>query len=337
MSCPDFGPIVNNCSGAIGTGTLLTNYWQQVDCPAAYAQAINTTPSVPSDLLIYNPDYQVCIQDKVVELFENYLSTNKLTDNVTNPQVSGYSTFQNTLLSLCTDPSLPGVCQKFLGGGSGYTGYCPQFTRDDAINSPTVRNFCGCYVPPDPQYLQYTLGTPQCLIGATGCVGCTGGQPGCAGQPACDPLCHRAQTSPQAYIPTGNIIRCPQSICVISDVVVNAINTDVAEGINFNNICGGCVGATGSDGCLCVVSGVNISSTMSNIGVGTNFNFFCGPDSVCLIEDSNGIGTVVPCQNIDPANIPVNPKDYLPNLGIVIIIILFVIFVLIILITVRYA
>lgn len=340
MACPDFGPIVDNCSGAIGTGNALTAYWQTVDCPAAYAQAINTGPN--SDLT-YNPDNQVCIQDKIVELFDNYLSTNNLTDNVTNPRASGYSTFQNTLLSLCTNPTLPGICDKFLGGTptdpAGPTGYCTGFTREDAINSATIRNFCGCYVPPDPQYLQYTLGSPECLIGAPGCTaGCEAGTPGCTGQPACDPLCHRALTAPKAYIPTGDIIGCPQTICVIDNVVINAINTEIQEGINFNTICSGCVGPSGGDGCLCIVSGTNISATMAQIGIGTNFNFFCGTGSVCLVEDTGGTtATPVPCENISSSNIPVNPRDYLPNLGVVIIIMLFVVLVLFLLIAVRYA
>jgi hypothetical protein len=143
---------------------------------------------------------------------------------------------------------------------------------------------------------------------------------------------------PKADVATGNIIGCPQTICVIDNVVINAINTDIAEGINFNTICSGCVGPSGGDGCLCVVSGTNISATMAQLGVGTNFNFFCGTGSVCLVEDdANPNPTPVPCQNISSANIPVNPRDYLPNIGIVIIIMLFVVIVLFLLIAVRYA
>ena len=117
-----------------------------------------------------------------------------------------------------------------------------------------MRNFCGCYVPPDPVYLQYTLGSPQCALGTPGCIiGCTAGVSGCTGQPACDPLCHRALTSQKANSSSGDFIKCPQNICVIDNVVINASNNVIPGGINFNNVCSGCGGGDGSSGCSYVL------------------------------------------------------------------------------------
>lgn len=329
MTCNpgDFQCIINNCSGGIGSGTQLFNYWLENNCPAAYAQAINTNPN---GILEYNPNAQQVVQGKIVELFDTYFITNQLTDDVTS---TSFNNFQTTLLSLCTDPTLPGVCTEFLNG------YCSQFSRDQANNSPTLINFCGCYVPPDPIFLQYTLGSPECNLGITGCTaGCTAGNTGCTGQPACDPLCHRALTSQKSNVQNGMLITCPQNICVIDNVTINVTESEVPGGINFNTVCSGCGGATGADGCLCIVSGVNISATTGQIGIGTNFNQFCSGSSVCVVEDSSGnIISQGGCTGISPTNIPISPFEFLPNLGIILILLLVVLIILFIAITTRFA
>lgn len=326
MSCAvtDYNCIVDMCSGTAGTGTALFDYWDNNNCPAAYAQLINTSPSGE---LQYNPANQAVAQTSVVNLFNTYFETNELTDDVTSPS---FNSFQNTLLNLCIDSTLPGICTEFL------TGYCANYTRTDAINSATLTNFCGCYVPPDATYLSYTLGTTGCLIGDPSCASCAPGTTGCAGQPACDPLCHRALTSQQAYAPTGNFITCPQTICVIDNVTIDINSSTVPGGINFNNVCAGCGGASGGEGCLCIVSGTNVSETMSSIGVGVNFNQFCGADSVCIVEDSNGnIISESGCTGINPANAAVPEQNALPNLGFLGIIIFLVFLVLLLCIFAR--
>jgi hypothetical protein len=325
MSCAsnDYNCIAQNCSGNIGEGDDLFNYWNENDCPAAYSQIINTN----NGLLQYNPTGQQTAQEYVSELFYTYFQTNTLTDDITSNQ---FNVFQFTLEALCTNTTLPGICAQFLES------YCPQFTRQEAIDSPVLRNFCGCYVEPDQKYLQYTLGTTGCQVGDASCRGCTAGETGCTGQPACDPLCHRAMTSQLAYDPTGNFITCPQSICVIDDVTVNVEGSQVPGGINFNSVCSGCGGASGGDGCLCVVSGVNVSATMSQIGVGTNFNQFCGGSSVCIVEDNEGnIISEGGCTGINPINIDAS-ISYSVNLGIVFIIIILVLLVFFVSIAIRY-
>ncbi len=328
MSCKpsDFMCIVNNCSGAIGSGTELFDYWRVNNCPSAYSQAINTSPT---GSLAYNPIQQQAMQQKVVELFNTYFITNQLTDDVTS---TSFNIFQDTLLSLCIDPTLPGICESFL------TNYCKDYTREQTVNSPTLTNFCGCYVPPDQNYLQFTLASEACSIGApTGCTaGCTAGNTGCTGQPACDPLCHRALTSHKAFQPTGDIITCPQNICVIDDVTINIQQSRIPGGINFNTVCSGCGGKTGSSGCLCVVSGINISATVAQIGVGTNFNEFCGGSSVCLVEDNEGnIISQGACTGINPTNIGVSGAYYDPVIGIIFILLLVVLIILFISIAAR--
>ena len=311
-----------NCSGAVGPGQALFSYWQNNNCPVAYSQFIN---GFGGGNLQYTPEGQSIAQNYVQQLFDTYFITNSLTDNVTSPQ---YNPFQNTLLSLCTDPTLPGVCAIFLNN------YCSSYTRDEVINSPVLTNFCGCYVPPDPTYLQYTLGTPECNQGITGCQTCTGG-PGCTGQPACDPLCHRALTSQKSNDTLGIAITCPQNVCVIDGVTVNVQGSNIPGGINFNSVCPGC--SNGNQSCLCVVSGVNVSATMADIGVGVNFNQLCGPSSVCLVEDNDGnIISAGACTGIDAGNIPITTPSSTPNIGIILIMLLIVLIFLFVSITLKF-
>jgi hypothetical protein len=303
--------VVTTCSGFnISPGEDLFDYWQTHNCPVAYSQFINTAPD---GSLTYNVIQQATLQDYVNNLFETYFITNTLTDDVTSPE---FNNFQNTLLSLCIDPTLPGVCGQFLFP------YCSEITRTDAINSPTLTNFCGCYVPPDPTYLKLTV--PP---------GCTG--TGCTGNAACDPLCHRALTSHQAIDATGELLECPQTICVIDDVVINANQSQVPGGINFNTVCMGCNDGS-SDGCLCIVAGVDISATMANIGVGANFNQFCGTGSVCLVEDGEGnIISEGGCESIQFGQIPAIAPPVTPFWGLVILIVVIVIIVLVLVIVAR--
>lgn len=326
MSCQqgDYECVVDNCSGAVGPGAPLFSYWNSNNCPSAYAQMINTTDG----LLEYSSESQAEAQRYVTKLFDTYFVTNELTDNVVSQD---YNNFQDTLLNLCTDPRLPGICEEFL------ISYCENYTRDEVNNSPTLINFCGCYTPPDEDYLQYTLATEECNMGVTGCVsGCLPEEPGCTGQPACDPLCHRAMTSQRANTDNGVIITCPQTICVIDDVTINVISSTVPGGINFNTVCSGCGGGDGGSGCLCIIGGVNISSTMSDIGVGTNFNQFCGTNSICLIQDSAGnIISQGECQDADIEEIPPPTYRAYPNIIIVIIVILAIIIVFLMSLAIR--
>lgn len=280
MSCSTLSCSLQVCSGYSGS---VIQAWQQNDCLTAYYTFVNTgttagtggTGTVPAPFA-YNPGSMTVAQGYVSNLFSSYLSTYSLTDNTSSP---AYNSFQETLVDLCAEPSLPGICANFLET------YCSQFTRAEAVASGVLTDLCGCYVPPDPSYLKYTLGSSGCAFG-TGCTaGCTAGEPGCTGQPACDPLCHRAATSQRAYVPSGALITCPQNICAISDVTINSVASRVPGGINFNSVCSGC---GGGGGCLCVVTGVDISSTLSQIGLGANYTDFCSGNSLAITTDAAG-------------------------------------------------
>lgn len=276
-------------------GTTIFDQWCDYDCIGTFSNYIYGGDSV----LKYNATNQLSVQQNVTDLFNNYLSTNVITDDTDDP---GYSNFQNTLLSMCTNPTLPGICDDFL------TGWCEQYTREETINNPTLTSFCGCYVPPNPNYLKFTVTPP-------GCVGKK-----CTEQPQCDPLCRRSTTVQKAVQEAGTLITCSQNVCVIDQVAIDIVNSQIGNNVNFTSICPACGGGNAKN-CLCVIAGVNVSSTLGNVGI-ANINEFCGEGSVCLVEDSEGnIISEEKCQGFSQGNIggPVVYKG--PNIGIIIIII----------------
>jgi hypothetical protein len=276
MSCNtyDFNCVAERCSNNTDI-TELSQYWQDNDCPGAYFQVMNSNQQ---GIIQYSSQGLANSQSYVTRLFINYLGSYDLTDNTNSPR---YNLFQNQLINLCLNDELPGICGDFL------TSYCSSVTREQANNDSVLASLCGCYIPPDPNYLQYTLATPECLTASPGCsYNCTQPSSQCVGQPSCDPLCHRNLSSQKSNPETGKLILCGQSICVIDNISINLQGSSIGGGnINFNTLCPGCLT---KQGCTCIVSGVNISQTLGQAGITENFNSFCGQNSVCLVEDNQG-------------------------------------------------
>ena len=361
-------PTIDICTGnGIGEcqllGQNLFNYWDDNNCVLEFEKTLNINPILYSyDGIFYVSEstgasgnaqfniYQYNInglqnaQYYVNQLYQNYINASyNITNDITS---SSYNTFQDTILNLCLNPKLPGICDSFLNN------FCSNVTRDDItgvtagnntnnnIGNNTLLNFCGCYVAPDPIYAQYTLGSYDCIIGSSGCTaGCYPlNNTTCYSQPACDPLCHNAQTIQKAYPPSGNFITCPQEICVIDNVTINILNSNVVGGINFNSVCAGCGGTGGADGCLCIISGINITETTTSIGM-TDISNYCAGSSVCITE-LNGNTTIGNC--IDYKTPPPPVINYTPlqiikhNIYLIIILGIILIIIILILISTKY-
>lgn len=253
------------CFGFTTSGSNLTTTWQLNDCPSILAGVLN---KLPDSTIGYNYTNLPRAQDDVQQLFCQYLSTNILTDSTTDPQ---YNPFQNTLLSLCNDPRLPGVCDKALSSR-----VCTGVTRSQATTGRVYADFCGCYVPPDPNYVSAT------------------------GNTACDPLCHRVSTVQRSNPLTGQLTTCSNNICVIDNVSITVNQSDVANGVNFDQVCGGC--NEPNHPCECIISGVDVTTTMSTVGLGSQYSQLCGPNSQCLqINDDNTV-TQIDCAAANPNN-----------------------------------
>lgn len=309
---------VRLCSGGAGTGPVLFDYWNSHNCPLAYQMMMGISSTGANGLtgiVGYSVTGANYVRDYIVQLFNNYEENYLITNNVSDPR---YNNFQRTLLNLCLDPALPGACEYALDN------FCAVTNRTDLAGNLTLTNFCGCFVASDPLIDNYIGGTSGCF-GATGsCQRCDVGQAGCKVIKACDQLCHRSTTVQRANLETGRIISCPEDVCVINDVIIDAENTSISKGINFTSICGGCQGF----GCYCIVSGINISETAASVGLAEDFNQFCGTGSVCIEADKR-----VPCSEISSSKIPIKGNKSYPSpavliaLGVVLlIIIIFIIF-----------
>jgi len=267
----DFDQIINCCSGYFNNEIISTqdmiNFWNKVDCPSVYYFVINNNDD---GNLIYSPENQEKAQELTNSTLTNYTSTYNLNDSTID--------FQSTLLELCTNNSIPGVCQSFL------TNYCQQFSRDDVKNDAYLTQFCGCYVPPDDNVIQYTTGTKECLEGLPDCTyNCTTeNNENCVPQPSCDALCNNVNVSQKINNLFGLPIVCKNtSICVIDNVVINTFNSTY-NNINFNSFCPNCI----HQNCECIIN------TNNENDVNINFQSFCGANSTCIMNDGNNVSQV---------------------------------------------
>lgn len=271
------------CAGTTLSGTALFAYFRANDCPAVFASILNTRPDGTSG---YNPANLPQIQGDVKTLFNNYLTSNILTNNIADPR---YNSFQNDLLQLCTDPRLPGVCEPFVQN------YCKAYSRSTIGNSPILASLCGCYTTPDPNYSKY------------------------AG-PECDPLCHRVNTI-QRPNGVGSVLRCSNTVCVIDDVAINLEQSIVHGGVNISQICPGC---QGNSLCVCIASSSDLSNLFTQAGIGNQFQQLCGTQSVCLQDTAAG-PVSTPCANIVPTIAPVKENVSWIVIIIAIVVVIFVI------------
>lgn len=288
---------VDKCSGSVGNGQNLFNQWCEFDCPGTYQAFLY---SLPNDKLGYNAENQQILQTSINNLFNTYFETNQIT-NI--PGSSAYNSFQNNLLDLCLDPALPGVCDTTLKN------YCGQFSRDQVLANNVLVDFCGCYTLPDQNYLKYS------------------------NDPSCDPICRRISTVQKADLANGEVKRCPENVCVINDVTINIINSEVKGGVNFSNICPAC-GVQSSADCLCIIAGTNVETTLSTIGA-YDVKQFCGNKSVCLVEDPEG--NIIKESNCDtlPNGPNLTNQNSFPNLYLVIFLIIIFVLIIIIIIAVK--
>jgi len=280
---------VNECINA----NNLSEFWCDHDCNGAFSRELNNSPG---NVLKYNPSNVQFLQRDVNTLFKNYNNKGyKITNDKTS---SSYSPFQETLLLFCLDPRLPGICDSQLKS------QCKNYTREQAYNNPTITDWCGCYIEPDPLIIEKI------------------------NNPACDTLCNRVDTIKKSDLSTGEIERCSANVCVISDNSISLNQTNVGGNVTFANLCPSC-GL--DDGCFCVLSGNDLNNTLSTIGVNKNsFQQLCGNNSICYQDDK-----IVECGTLNPDVIKPPLKKYLPSIWFMIIVFAILIIVIIMFILMK--
>lgn len=134
---------------------------------------------------------------------------------------------------------------------------CTNVTMSDIKKNPSLGKLCGCFL----QDKEYTL--PGIIP-----VECNG---------ACNMnnIIKNGVLRGEYDTKTNNFepLQCKQTTCVMDDITVDIINSQVDEDIDFSQLCGGC--KKGSN-CTCIMSNITIEELNSKFKGKINFDQNCG-------------------------------------------------------------
>jgi len=173
------------------------------------------------------------------------------------PATAGFNEFQNFLYDRICCP-YPSLCQ------SGLKNACSGYTLQRISNNAEITNWCGCHLPVG-EYASYAdrFNIPT----------------------QCSSSCNRSNVIPLTDGLTKPIL-CEQNICIIDNITVNLINTQVGGNISIDQFCGNC----GGGNCSCIISDSTIDILSSSIGGNVNaVTQSCG-STTCTRANSSGVG-----------------------------------------------
>ena len=107
------------------------------------------------------------------------------------PGSSGYNEFQNTLYGICEN--IPGLCTDFI------TDVCSNQTIRSINNTPSLLQWCGCYLP-DDQYARYAN---EFRVSKE-----------------CVPICNISTNIKTATADGTGKIECTQNICIMDNTTI---------------------------------------------------------------------------------------------------------------------
>jgi hypothetical protein len=199
------------------------------------------------------------VRDLITEAVFQYTSLGFVVGSL--PNTNGFNPFQDTLFGICS--KLPGLCVTPLKNA------CSNITAQKLTTTPGYVPWCGCYMP-DDQYATY-VNNYQLAI-------------------PCTPFCGRTDVIPLAGYDGITNQTCTQNACVIDNVNITLANTIVGQGIQFNQLCGGCTGS-----CRCVFDNINLAAVNSQINGSIQFDQNCAGTLSCFQTNSDGTRTQIPC------------------------------------------
>lgn len=168
--------------------------------------------------------------------------------------------FNAVMADICGQ--VPGSCDSFLSQmcGANSVGLGP-ISRQQAASDKELRKLCSCFLSD----LQYPF------AGKFGVE--------------CDILCNDASVNPVPKAePKGNTWvkkDCQQNVCILDNVVVDILNSEVG-GINLSQVCP----SSGPGVTQCYLDGVTVDVVNSSVKDGINLGQWC---SGCSNEDGAGI------------------------------------------------
>lgn len=149
------------------------------------------------------------------------------------PGQDTYNPWQDFLYTNVCCP-YPGLCQTALASA------CATTTAQRLSFNPILGQWCGCHLNTE-EYQSYSVkyNIP----------------------PQCSPMCNRGGTIPIVN-GNGDVVNCTQRVCLIDDITLNIVGSQVGGGVNFDQVCAGCTGGV----CSCIVSDNVVDINNSIIG-----------------------------------------------------------------------
>lgn len=184
------------------------------------------------------------------------------------PGTVGYNPFQDFLYSnVCC--KFPALCGSFLQSS------CVGYTMDQLQGNIAVANWCGCHLS-DDAYREYV---DEYQISKE-----------------CTPPCNRIGVIP--IVNAANQPKyCTGTQCIIDDLAISLVNTDISGNVNINQMCGNCANGAGAS-CDCIIS--NNAINLNNTGAITlNINESCTSSMCTTTDPTTGLPANIPCDQLD--------------------------------------
>lgn len=169
------------------------------------------------------------------------------------PGSTTYTPFQDAMKDLCC--KYPTLCEQSIKQN------CITANVARLSLNPTEQEWCGCYLP-DEAYTTY-INTYNI-------------------NKECTPMCNGANNIPLTD-PDGNPTLCQQNVCLIDDVTINIIKSNVQGTVNIAQFCGGCQSQQDNpevSSCVCILDNATLDIINTEIGGDVNIAQQCG-NTVC--------------------------------------------------------
>jgi hypothetical protein len=272
--------VLPNCSNEIYAGEIANKFCRNIEGKDTQA-AWNPFPS-PIEIPGYCWNYVNAVGNKSAAQTVLLSAVENIRNFGQNDE--GYAKVVNNLLQACSMGPAAGICDgtlKKICSVNPSTGQ--PYTRQDifdaynkylsltsinpndpkAVAYKNIFQACGCHLPAS-QYAEWSnLGINE-------------------QNSACDPLCLLPNVVGQFV--NGAQVPCNQNICIIDNITVDLINSQVSGGINFSSVCGNC----SQGNCRCIFSDINVLQNNSTVSGGINFSQSCGGN--CFVPSSTVSG-----------------------------------------------